>query len=332
MFYRKLKDKLVKCELCPNFCIIQDKKIGKCNVRKNIDGKLYSLVYSKPCSIAVDPIEKKPLYHFYPGSKTLSLATYGCNLFCLHCQNYSISHEFLEKDIDAIPTIEPEKIVEEAISRDINIISYTYTEPTIFFEYTYDIAKLAKKNKIKNVLVTNGYINEKPLRKLLAYVDAANIDLKAMKKDFYLKVCKARLEPVLKAIKIMHERIWIEITNLIIPTLNDSEKDIKKVIDFVASIDKNLPLHFTAFFPAYKLTNLPPTPENILLKARSMALNKLHYVYAGNIYNVEANSTYCFNCKNLLIKRIGFSVVENKLENSKCPYCKTKIAGFFDKF
>ncbi len=329
MFYKKLKNKIVKCELCPNFCIIQNNKVGKCKVRKNVEGKLYSLVYSKPCSIAIDPIEKKPLYHFYPGSKTLSLATFGCNLFCLHCQNYVISHEFTEKDINLTPIVEPEKIVEEAINKDIKIISYTYTEPTIFYEYVFDIARLAKKNKIKNVLVTNGYINEKPLRKILPYINAANVDLKAMKKDFYLKICKAKLEPVLKTIKIMQEKIWVEITNLVIPTLNDSEEDIKKVIDFVYSINKDIPLHFTAFFPAYKLLNIPPTPESILLKARKLAMEKINYVYAGNIYNIEANSTYCFNCKNLLIKRLGFNVLENKVIKGKCPYCKKKIAGFF---
>jgi pyruvate formate lyase activating enzyme len=326
MFYKKLNGK-VRCELCPNFCLIQNNQSGKCRVRKNVDGKLYSLVYAKPCSIAIDPIEKKPFYHFYPGSKTLSLATFGCNLFCLHCQNYLISHEFDIKDLDIMPIVEPEKIVDEAINRNIKIISYTYTEPTIFYEYVLDIAKLAKKNKIKNVLVTNGYINEKPLKKLLPYINAANVDLKAMSKDFYLKVCKAKLEPVLKAIKIMKESIWIEITNLVIPTLNDSEKNFEKVISFVSSLNKDIPLHFTAFFPAYKLLDLPPTSEEVLLKARNMGLKKLHYVYAGNIYNVEANSTYCFSCKALLIKRVGFNVVENNIRGGKCYNCKKKIAG-----
>ncbi|MEM1577849.1 MAG: AmmeMemoRadiSam system radical SAM enzyme [Candidatus Pacearchaeota archaeon] len=332
LFYKKLKNKIVKCELCPNFCIIADGKTGKCRVRKNFNGKLFSLVYGKPCSIAIDPIEKKPLYHFFPGNKTLSIATFGCNLFCLHCQNYEISHEFSNADISEISFIEPEKIVEEAENRNIKIISYTYTEPTIFYEYMLDISKIAKKKKIKNVIVSNGYINIKPLKKLINYIHAANIDLKAMKEEFYKKICNGKLEPVLETIKfLVRNNIWTEITNLVIPTLNDKEEDIDKIIDFVYKLGKFVPLHFTAFFPAYKLLNLSPTPENILIKARKKAIDKgLYYVYAGNILNLETNSTYCHKCKSLLIKRIGFNVVENNIKNGKCFNCKTKIYGVWD--
>ncbi len=332
LFYSSLKNNLVKCNLCPNFCVIANGSIGKCKVRKNIDGKLYSLVYSKPCSIAIDPIEKKPLYHFFPSSKTLSIATFGCNLTCLHCQNYEISQEFIEKEIEELPTLDPIDIVNEALALNIKIISYTYTEPTIFYEYMLDIAKIAKKKGIKNVIVSNGYINETPLKKLIPFIDAANIDLKAMSEKFYREICNAKLEPILNTLKILSKsKVWLEITNLIIPGLNDSKQQIEDLIQFVVSLGKDIPLHFTAFFPAYKLTNIMPTPEKTLLDARKKALEEgLHYVYAGNIINVETNSTYCWKCKKLLIKRIGFSVAENNIKKGKCKYCNTKIAGAWE--
>jgi len=329
LFFSHLRERVIKCELCPNYCVIADGKLGKCKVRKNINGKLFSLVYARPCSIAVDPIEKKPLYHFLPGSKTLSIATFGCNLACLHCQNYEISQEFMEREIEALPLVEPEKVVEKAREVGINIMCYTYTEPTIFYEYMVDIAKIARKQGMKNVIVSNGYINEKPLRKLLPYLDAANIDLKSISSKFYLKICKAKIEPILNTIKIIAKsKAWLEITNLIIPGLNDSKAEITKLIHFVYSIDKDIPLHFTAFFPSYKLIDVMPTPQEILLYARKKAIEEgLHYVYAGNISNVETNSTYCWKCNALLIKRIGFNVAENNLKNGKCHQCNTKIAG-----
>ncbi|MEM1535043.1 MAG: AmmeMemoRadiSam system radical SAM enzyme [Candidatus Pacearchaeota archaeon] len=325
LFYSKSEGK-IKCLLCPHGCFLGEGQKGKCGVRKVIGGKLYSLVYGRPCSIALDPIEKKPLYHFLPGEKALSIATFGCNLFCLHCQNYSISHEFLEAEIEQLDFVEPEKIVDKTKELGAKIISYTYTEPTIFYEYMLDIAKLAKKARLKNVIVSNGYINAEPLKKLLRYIDGANVDLKAMSDSFYLKICKARLEPVLSALKIMAKKIWLEITNLVIPGLNDKE-DIDKVIEFVAGLGKDIPLHFTRFFPMYKLTDRPPTPESILLEARKKALKVINYVYAGNIANIETNTTYCPKCKEALIKRSSFYVIENKIKAGKCPFCKTPIAG-----
>ncbi|MEM4318387.1 MAG: AmmeMemoRadiSam system radical SAM enzyme [Candidatus Pacearchaeota archaeon] len=332
LFWEPLKDKekTIKCKLCPHNCLIVKDSYGKCRVRKNINGKLYSMVYARPCSIATDPIEKKPLYHFLPGQKTLSIATFGCNLFCLHCQNYEISHEFVESEITKLKLVEPEKVVEKAKELGIKVISYTYTEPTIFYEYMYDVAKLAKKARIKNIIVSNGYIQEEPLKKLLKFLDGANIDLKSINNEFYLKVCKAKLEPVLKCLKIISKnKCWLEITNLIIPSLNDKDEEIEVLIDFVAGLGKNIPLHFTAFFPHYKLLDKPSTPEFILLKAREKALKKLNHVYAGNIMNVEANTTYCTKCKKSLIKRFGFDVIENNVKKGKCAFCKTKIAGVF---
>lgn len=330
-FLELLKNKLVRCELCPNYCIIKENSIGKCGVRKNINGKLYSLVYGRPCSIALDPIEKKPFYHFLPSSQTLSIATFGCNLACLHCQNYSISQEFIEKEIESLTFVEPEKIIEEAKEKNLEIICYTYTEPTIFYEYMLDIARLARKNKMRNIIVSNGYINKKPLLKLLPYLDAANIDLKSISPKFYLEICKVKLEPILETIKLIAESsCWLEITNLIIPGLNDKSQLITRLIHWIKALKNgiDIPLHFTAFFPAYKLIDLPPTPEPILLKAREKAMKEgLRWVYAGNIVNLETNSTYCIECGKLIIKRSGFKVIEFFVEDGKCKFCKAKIAG-----
>ncbi len=329
LYWKSINDKIVQCTLCPNFCVLKPDEYGKCKARQNINGKLYTLVYAKPCSIALDPIEKKPLYHFLPGNEALSIATAGCNLHCKHCQNWEISQAFVWQ----VPfeKVSPESIVEHAKQAGVKIISYTYTEPTIFYEYMLDIAKIAKKEKIKNVMVTNAYINPEPLKELLKYMDAANIDLKSMKPEFYEQICDARLQPILEAIKIMHKKIWIEITNLIIPTLNDSDEDINSIIQFVKSLNKDVPLHFTAFWPAYKLEHLPPTEESTLLKAREKAIEQgLRYVYAGNIHNIETNTTYCWKCGKPVIRRIGFMVIENALKKGKCSYCNATIAGVWD--
>jgi pyruvate formate lyase activating enzyme len=326
MFWEK-KGRSIQCQLCPHFCFLKINETGKCHVRKNIDGKLISLVYARPCSLALDPIEKKPLYHFLPGEKALSIATPGCNLSCKHCQNWEIS----QCSPDKIKSLEikPKQVIKEAKENKTKIISYTYTEPGIFYEYMLDICKLAKKVRIKNTTVTNGFINPLPLQELCNYLDASNIDLKSMNDEFYRQVCGARLEPVLEAIKIMHEKgVWIELTNLIIPGLNDSDKDINRLVDWVKKLDRNIPLHFTAFYPTYKLLNLPPTPLETLRKARNIALSKgLHYVYTGNVQDDEGNNTYCPGCKKMLIKRSGFLVIENKIKNGKCFNCGEKIAG-----
>jgi len=325
LFWEK-KGELVQCKLCPHFCLLKNNEIGKCKVRKNIDGKLISLVYAKPCSLAIDPIEKKPLYHFLPGEKALSIATPGCNLKCKQCQNWEISQAGPEqiKSLD----LKPEEVIKEAKENRLKIISYTYTEPTIFYEYMLDICKLAKKAHIKNTTVTNGFINPEPLNELCKYISASNIDLKSINDEFYRQVCQGRLNPILEAIKIMHEKnIWIELTNLIIPGLNDSVDDISRLVDWIRKLDGDIPLHFSAFYPCYKLLNLPPTPPEILKKARNIALGKgLHYVYTGNIQDEEGNNTYCPACGELVIRRRYFNVVENKLKDGKCP-CGEKIAG-----
>jgi len=326
MYYKKLGGNLVQCELCPHKCIIKNGTRGICRVRENRKGVLYSLVYGKLCSASAEHIEKKPLYHFLPGSLAYSIAVPGCNLACKHCQNWEISQAKPE-DVRSL-SFTPKEIIKNAIDSKCKSIAYTFTEPSIWPEFLLDICKLAKKARIKNTTVTNGFINPEPLNELCKCLDGSNIDLKSINDEFYQQVCGARLEPVLKAIKIMHEKgVWVELTNLLIPGLNDSLEEINKLVDWVKKLDRNIPLHFTAFYPTYKLTNLPRTSPEILKKARNIALSKgLYYVYTGNIQDEEGNNTYCPKCKKLLIKRRGFNVVENKLKNGKCP-CGERIAG-----
>lgn len=329
LFYKKLKDKKVQCLLCPHFCTLKKNESGKCRVRKNKDGKLFSLVYGRPCSLAFDPIEKKPLYHFFPGQTTFSIATVGCNLNCKHCQNWEISQA---EPIENKNILEPKEIIKEVKKNKIKVICYTYTEPTIFYEYMLVIARLAKNAGIKNVVVSNGFINPRPLKKLCKYIDAANIDLKSIEDKFYREVCDARVEPVLETLKILKkEKIWTEITNLLIPGLNDSEEQIKNLVVWIKdNLGRETPIHFTAFYPGYKLFHLPPAPIEILKKAREIALKEgMKYVYTGNLPD-EGNSTFCPKCGNTVIKRRLFSIIENNLKQGRCGYCNSKISGFWE--
>jgi pyruvate formate lyase activating enzyme len=328
LHYKKIKNKTVQCHLCPKFCLLKQGERGNCRARKNINGNLISLVYARPCSIAIDPIEKKPLFHFLPGSAAYSLGTAGCNLHCQWCQNWEIS----QSNPEDIPSkeIEPEQIVQNAIDNNCKTIAYTYTEPTIFYEYVLDTAKIARKNKIKNVTVTSAYINKEPLNKLYRYIDGTNIDFKGFTEQFYKKYCFATLQPVLDAIKEIHKiGVWIELTNLVIPTINDDLKKIKEISLWIKNnLGTNIPLHFSAFYPCYKMMNLPRTSPDILLKARQTALKTgLNYVYVGNVMTEEAENTYCPKCKELLIERKGFSITKNNIKNRKCPKCKTSIPG-----
>jgi len=329
LYYKNLKETTVQCLLCPHNCVIKENNTGLCNVRKNIKGKLYSLVYGKSVSAQIDPIEKKPLYHFLPGSKALSIGTVGCNLKCKHCQNWQTSQakpdEFFAKDFM------PEEIIEQAINQGCQSVSYTYNEPTIFYEYMLDTAKLARKNKIKNTIVTNGFINQEPLKELCTYLDGVNCDLKSFEESFYKKICSARLSPVLETLKTLKKnKIWFEITNLIIPTLNDNMGKIKEMCSWIKkNLSTDNPIHFTAFYPCYKLQNLPPTSASVLMKARKIALELgFHYVYIGNVYSDEGNNTYCPKCGKLLIERYGFSIITNNLQNGKCS-CGEQIPGIW---
>ena len=326
LFYEKITDNKVRCNICSRHCVIMDKKRGFCKGRENNNGELYSVNYGKVCSTAIDPIEKKPLFNFHPNSSVFSIATGGCNFRCLHCQNWQIS-QYAPDDIP-YNELYPEDIANMAIKYNCGGMAYTYTEPTIFYELMKDTSNIAKEKGLFNTMITNGYIEKEPLKNLK--IDAMNIDIKGNEK-FYKEVCFAKLEPVLETCVLAKKLgIHCEITNLIIPKYNDTIEDIRSIIEFVKDkLGKETPLHFTGFYPDYKLTNVPPTPAEPLINAQKMAIEEgLKYVYVGNVLGCDEN-TYCPNCGELLIKRRGFSVLENNLDvvgsSCKCPKCREKI-------
>ncbi len=327
MFYEKY-DFGVKCLLCPRECFLQEGSRGICRVRENHNNTLYSLVYGKPVALHIDPIEKKPLFHFYPESAAFSIATAGCNLRCLNCQNWEISQSNPE-DLQSY-NLSSQQVVEEAAKNNCTSIAYTYSEPIVFYEYTYDIAKLAREQGIKNVLISAGYINEKPLRTLTKFLDAANIDLKSFSNSTYQKLNGGTLDPVLRTLKVLNEEgVWLEITNLIIPNWTDDLDMIKKMAKWLYDNGfENTPLHFSRFHPEYKLQNVPPTPVETLTRARKIALEQgLKFVYIGNVPGHDGEHTYCPNCNKLLIERKGFLIIQNHIKNGKCEYCNTEIPG-----
>jgi pyruvate formate lyase activating enzyme len=309
-------------------CLIEPGQSGECRVRINIDGVLRTVVYGYPCSIHIDPIEKKPLFHFLPGSKILSTATVGCNLHCRNCQNWEISQANPE-DSRALVYL-PEKLVELTMYHRCPSLAYTYTDPIIFYEYTYDTAKLAKSANIRNALVTAGYINEEPWKRLLKYVDAANIDLKGISDDFYVRFCSGTLKPVQDALVIAKASgILVEVTNLIIPTLNDEPEQIRQLTRWVkANLGGDTPMHFSRFFPRYKMRHLPPTSLKTLDIAREIAMSEgLEYVYIGNIRSERGQNTYCPGCNSMLIERSGYTILQNRLKEGRCPDCSKEIYG-----
>ncbi|MEK7851027.1 MAG: AmmeMemoRadiSam system radical SAM enzyme [Deltaproteobacteria bacterium] len=322
--------KTVQCELCPTECVLEDYQIGGCKVRINKGGALYSLVYGKPCSVAIDPIEKKPFFHFLPATTAFSIATVGCVLGCKFCQNWQISQAKPEESDNY--NLPPADVVRQAIFNGCKTITYTYTEPTVFYEYMYDTAVIARQHGVKNTMHTCGYINERPLRELSKYMDAADVDLKAFTEDFYGRVCGGRLKPVLDALVVLKdEGVWLEVTNLVIPTLNDDMKKISEMCGWiVANLGPDVPIHFSRFFPYYKLNNLPPTPMETMADARKAAMDAgLKFVYMGNIRS-EAENTYCPKCRKLLIERIGYSVRQNNIMGSACKFCNTRIPGVWE--
>lgn len=324
MLYRKGDNNTVECFLCNHFCKIADGKTGICQVRKNIDGTLYSLVYGKPVSMAVDPIEKKPFFNFYPSSDVFSLATYGCNFRCVFCQNWTISQRVMEN----LTEISPEEIVAMVKSHNAQGIAYTYTEPTIFFEYAYDIARLAKKEKLYNVFVSNGYMTEDAINEIRFYLDGANIDLKSMKDEFYRKMCGAKgVQPVIDTITIMNEKkIHVEVTNLIIPGENDDREQLKRLSQVIVDISPDIPVHFSRFHPDYRMTSRRATPLKTLETAIEIARGSgLRYVYSGNVPGHPSENTYCYNCNTVLIKRYGYTVVSYNISGNRCPECNAEI-------
>ncbi|MDQ5985508.1 MAG: hypothetical protein CSYNP_01218 [Syntrophus sp. SKADARSKE-3] len=321
---------LVKCLLCAQGCIIKAGDRGKCRTRKNINGRLHSLVYGRPVTVHTDPIEKKPFYHFLPGSAAFSLATTGCPLSCKFCQNWEISQASPEDF--PVPYVSPAAVVRSAKNKKAPVIAFTYNEPTVFLEYMTDIARAAKKEQLKSVLVSCGFMNESPLIELCGTLDAIKIDLKGFSNTFYRNVCGAELKPVLSTIKIIAKRqIHMEIVNLVVPTLNDSDMMMKGLADWImGEIGPDVPIHFTRFHPDYRLLNLPPTPVATLERARNIAADKgLHYVYVGNVPNHPGNHTYCPNCKKVIIKRHGFFMESLHIKNGRCLFCRSKIAGIW---
>jgi pyruvate formate lyase activating enzyme len=329
-FYEKLDEKKVHCRLCRHHCLIAEGKCGICGVRENRDGILYSLVYGMPCSWHVDPIEKKPLFHFFPGSKAFSIAAAGCNFRCLHCQNYEISQVKVNDKYIPGQKMPPEEAVELAKNSGCKSISYTYTEPTVFYEYAFDTAKLAKENGIYNNFVTNGYIEDEPLSAIAPFLDAANIDLKGFSQSFYKSVCGAELSNVLDTIRCYKKLgIWIEITTLIIPGYNDSENELRGIAGFIKNeLGPETPWHVSAFYPTYKLLDAGRTSPVILRRAREIGLEEgLRYVYEGNIPGSDGENTYCYNCKKLIIRRYGYSITDYNIKDGTCIFCGATIDG-----
>jgi pyruvate formate lyase activating enzyme len=322
------KETIVKCLLCAQSCVIANGQRGKCRTRMNVDGDLRSLVYGRPVSIHVDPIEKKPLYHFLPGVSAFSLATAGCLLRCKFCQNWEISQASPEDH--QVPFTPPARIVDAAHAGKAPVIAFTYNEPTVFMEYLADISRDAKKQGIRSVLISCGFMNEAPLAEMCTLLDAIKIDLKGFSEDFYRSVCGAELRPVLRSIKqIAKSHAHLEIVNLVVPTLNDSDKMLHELIEWISGeIGPDVPVHFTRFHPDYQLLNLPPTPVATLERARDMALSKgMHYPYVGNVPGHPGNHTYCPKCKKVVIERQGFFTTAMNIEGGRCKFCKRKIAG-----
>lgn len=335
LFYEKSDNRSVRCYLCCHYCRIAEGKFGFCGVRQNIAGTLYTYVYTKAAASCVDPIEKKPLYHFLPGSTSFSFAAIGCNFRCGFCQNWRISQAAIRTGDFTGDDFAPQKIVDAALKHRCKSISYTYTEPTVFFEYSFDTAKLARKNGLANNFITNGYMSRQALETISPYLSAANVDLKFFKDESYRRICSGALQPVLDIIIRMKEAgIWVEVTTLIIPGENDSEEELRAIAGFLAGVDKNMPWHISRFHPDYKFISMPESSlwgRDAFKKARDIGYAAgLRYVYIGNIDGL-GEDTLCHNCKKMLIKREGFAVLEYNISAGRCGYCDEVIPGVFEE-
>jgi pyruvate formate lyase activating enzyme len=327
--YKGLDDKKVRCLICAHSCTLGPGKRGICGVRENQDGRLMSLVYGRAIALNVDPIEKKPLFHFYPGTKSFSIATVGCNMRCLHCQNADISQMARDQNQIQGQDVSPDLIVKAALDHQCRTIAYTYTEPAVFFDYALDTARLAQKKGIKNIFVTNGYLSEMALKEVAPYLDGANVDLKSFKDQTYRDLCGARLQPVLDSIRRMKKmKIWVEVTTLLIPGINDSEEELKEIAEFIRSCDPGIPWHISRFHPTYRLMDKPPTSVKAVQKARDLGLEAgLRFVYTGNVPDEKGESTFCYSCGAKLIHRRGFEVDSKRIVQGKCPECGVPIDG-----
>lgn len=329
LLYEPGEDLAVRCQACAHRCLVQPGRAGICGVRANQGGRLVSLVYGRAVSVSADPIEKKPLFHFFPGTTSLSIATAGCNFACSFCQNYSISQ--LRAGVEDIPgrQVSPEEVVQAALDAGARSIAYTYTEPTVFLEYALDTARLAHAAGLKNVFVTNGYMTEEAAGLMEGLIDAANVDLKAMNDVFYREQCKARRTPVMETIERLHKMgLWVEVTTLLIPGLNDDSQELEAMAFWLAGISTSIPWHLSRFHPTFRLLDRPATPAVTIERARAAGLAAgLEYVYSGNLWGDEGEKTFCHHCQALLIDRRGFQVAANRVKNGACPECGVAIAG-----
>ncbi len=329
--YAVATPKGIKCQICPNNCILREGLESICRTHQVKNDKLYTIAYGNPCSVNVDPIEKKPLYHYLPSSRSFSIATAGCNFACLNCQNWEISQVSPRETRNV--ELFPDQVVEEALQNGCRSIAYTYSEPIAFYEYMYDTARIARGKGVKNLFISNGFINEQPLKDLVRYLDAANINLKAFDDETYAKLNGGSLQPILNTLKILkNSGVWLEITNLVVPGWTDDLNRIREMtLWLTANGFQDTPLHFSRFHPLYKLTSLPATPQSVLEKAREIALKSgIRYVYIGNVPGHQAESTYCASCRKIVLERKGFVIRVNNMHNGKCKHCGAPVAGVWD--
>ncbi len=331
LLYKSLDDQKVQCLTCAHRCILPPNKKGICGVRQNLNGKLHTLVYGKAIATHVDPIEKKPLFHFLPGSRAFSIASVGCNMHCLNCQNSDISQMPKERMQILGNELPPEEAILAAEQMQCQVIAYTYTEPAVFWDYTFDMSKIAREKGLKNIIVSNGYFSDESLEKIAPFMDGGNIDLKFFSDKMYKEICGAHLQPVLNTIQKMHELgIWLEITTLLIPGLNDSENELRDIARFIKSVHPGIPWHISRFHPTYKMTDRPPTSVKAVQRAREIGYEEgLRYVITGNIPGDEGENTYCPKCKDRIIHRMGYQIIQNNIVDGHCPNCHAQIDGVF---
>ncbi|NIP44611.1 MAG: AmmeMemoRadiSam system radical SAM enzyme [candidate division Zixibacteria bacterium] len=328
MYYKKLEGTAIECELCPRHCLVTDLERGYCGVRENQGGEYYTLVHSRACAMNIDPIEKKPLFHFHPGTAAFSIATAGCNVNCKFCQNWDISQVRPEQVTNV--ELQPDEIVRICRERSVPTVAYTYSEPVVFYEYMHDTCIEGQKRGIKNVMITGGYIEKEPLKKIIPLMDAIKVDLKSYSEQYYKDVVNGELQPVLDALKIMHdEGIWLELVYLVVPTMNDGTKELTDLCQWIkTNLSDSVPIHFTRFHPTYLMTNLPPTPVKTLEKAFDIARQSgLKFPYIGNVPGHSGEHTYCPGCGEVIIERRGFRIGKTKLKEGKCGNCGTVVPG-----
>lgn len=330
--YQSLDEGSVQCRTCAHYCVLLENQFGVCGVRQNIKGRLFSHVYGKLIASHVDPIEKKPLFHFLPGSRAFSVATVGCNMHCHNCQNADISQMPKEQGLIQGQAYSPEDLIRAALQSQSQVMAYTYTEPAAYWDYAFDTARLAKQNGLKNIFVTNGYLSEDSLKEIVPFLDGANVDLKFFDDTTYRKICGAKLQPVLDAISGMRDLgIWVEVTTLLIPGLNDDEATLSGIAQYIKKVDASMPWHISRFHPTYKMLDRPITSAQSLQKAREIGLEAgLEFVYTGNLPGDEGENTFCPICGTQLIERVGFTVRKNKLNHHSCPNCGSVLAGIWE--